>query len=480
MITFKDRTYRFDEIESRIKTGKMDQEDIEFLLEALRSCFFTEDGITMVDENCVTIMSNEAHQKIMGTEASRIVGRRTDELVEDGMFQQSASTLAFESQKQVTITQTIPNGKTILVTATPIFDKNGKITRIINNVRDVPILKQMFDEQLKQETLLQSYKSELTKRTELAGGLIAESSKMRQILRVAERVSGNQSTVIIRGESGVGKGVIARLIHDMSDRESKPMVSINCGAIPASLLESELFGYAAGAFTGANRDGKVGLFEAADGGVVFLDEIGELPLQLQPKLLSFLETGEIMRIGSTKVKKVDCRIIAATNRNLEQMVAEGEFREDLYYRLSVIPIDIPPLRERREDIIPLAIAFLKEENEKNDRKVTMSKELLEAMEQAEWKGNVRQLRNVVERMVILSQHKTLQLSDLPDMSVHEGTPSGETARPKLPVSLPDVVSRVEDDYIDMAMEEGGSVRKAADLLGIPPTTLFRKIKRNRS
>ena len=238
----------------------------------------------------------------------------------------------------------------------------------------------------------------------------------------------------------LGKGMIANLIHAMSKRSDSPMVSINCGAIPANLLESELFGYMPGAFTGANRTGKVGLFEAADGGVVFLDEIGELPLELQPKLLSFLETGEIMRVGSTQVKKVDCRIIAATNRNLKDMVDHNTFREDLYYRLSVIPIHIPPLRERREDIIPLTIRFLKDVNEKNGLNKTLSPEVLEVLKRAEWRGNVRELRNAIERYVVLSLNQEITLTDLPKSGSRRKEEQSLSLE-ELPVSLPDILAR---------------------------------------
>ena len=476
MITFKNKVYEFEEIEQKVLSGDI-AEVKEFIIEALRSCFFTEDGMTVVNEEGVTIMVNGAHRKIMGIEGSKIVGKNTRDLVAEGIFQKSASALVLESKQQETIIQNLANGKTILVTATPVFDEQGKMKRIINNLRDIPILNALYEEQMKSEMLINTYRSELTKYDHIAcNGLIAESTEMRNVLGFAERAAMNDSIVLILGESGVGKGVIAKLIYDMSQRASKPMVSINCGSIPDHLLESELFGYVPGAFTGASRDGKMGLLEVADGGVVFLDEIGELPLNLQPKLLSFLETGEFMRVGSTKVKKADCRVIAATNRDLQEMVEQNEFREDLYYRLSVIPIRIPPLRERREDIIPLAITFLKEINEKNGMNKAISPEVLEVMKQSEWKGNVRELRNTIERCVVLSLNQEISLEDLPQEDHLLKSRELVTAE-KLPVCLPSVVSEIEDEYIALAMKKGGSIRKAAKLLGISPTTLFRKINR---
>ena len=288
MITYKDRVYTFEEIERKILDGNID-EDKDFIIEVLYSCFFTEDGMTVVDKDGITIMTNEAHKKIMGIDGTEIVGKYVGELVSEGVFQESASELVLKSKVQENVTQSLPGGKMILTTSTPVFDDKGQIKRIINNVRDVPVLNELYEKNMIQETLLDAYRSKIQKKDNLERkGLIANSSEMRKVVGFAERAAMNDSIVLILGESGVGKGVIARLIHDMSRRRSKPMVSVNCGAIPEHLLESELFGYVPGAFTGASREGKMGLFEVADGGVVFLDEIGELPVNLQPKLLSFL------------------------------------------------------------------------------------------------------------------------------------------------------------------------------------------------
>ena len=316
MITFRGKEYKFEEIEEKILNDDLDDVK-EFIIEALRSCFFTDEGLTVVDEDGITIMVNGAHKNIMGVKGSEIVGKHVNDLVVNGEIQKSASAVVFETKHQETITQDLANGKTILVTATPIYDETGRIYRIVNNLRDVPILNELYEERMKQAALIDTYRSDIESRTNVEReGIIAESSEMRNVVTFAERVAANDSSVLILGESGTGKGMIARLIHSMSRRQGKPMMSINCGAIPANLLESELFGYVPGAFTGASREGKVGLFEVADGGTIFLDEIGELPLALQPKLLTFLETGEVMKVGSVKAKKVDCRVIAATNKDL--------------------------------------------------------------------------------------------------------------------------------------------------------------------
>ncbi len=477
MITFRGKEYKFEEIEEKILNDDLDDVK-EFIIEALRSCFFTDEGLTVVDEDGITIMVNGAHKNIMGVKGSEIVGKHVNDLVVNGEIQKSASAVVFETKHQETITQDLANGKTILVTATPIYDETGRIYRIVNNLRDVPILNELYEERMKQAALIDTYRSDIESRTNVEReGIIAESSEMRNVVTFAERVAANDSSVLILGESGTGKGMIARLIHSMSRRQGKPMMSINCGAIPANLLESELFGYVPGAFTGASREGKVGLFEVADGGTIFLDEIGELPLALQPKLLTFLETGEVMKVGSVKAKKVDCRVIAATNKDLKKMVKEKLFREDLYYRLSVIPVEIPPLRDRREDIIPLVLFFLREINKKNHINKTMSQELLHTLEAAEWKGNARQLKNMVERLVVMSVRREITVDDMPqDESIERDM--GAATPSELPVSLPEIVGNVEDRYIEKAMKEGGSIRKAAALLGISPASLYRRMNRN--
>ena len=477
MITFRGKEYKFEEIEEKILNDDLDDVK-EFIIEALRSCFFTDEGLTVVDEDGITIMVNGAHKNIMGVKGSEIVGKHVNDLVVNGEIQKSASAVVFETKHQETITQDLANGKTILVTATPIYDETGRIYRIVNNLRDVPILNELYEERMKQAALIDTYRSDIESRTNVEReGIIAESSEMRNVVTFAERVAANDSSVLILGESGTGKGMIARLIHSMSRRQGKPMMSINCGAIPANLLESELFGYVPGAFTGASREGKVGLFEVADGGTIFLDEIGERPLALQPKLLTFLETGEVMNVGSVKAKKVDCRVIAATNKDLKKMVKEKLFREDLYYRLSVIPVEIPPLRDRREDIIPLVLFFLREINKKNHINKTMSQELLHTLEAAEWKGNARQLKNMVERLVVMSVRREITVDDMPqDESIERDM--GAATPSELPVSLPEIVGNVEDRYIEKAMKEGGSIRKAAALLGISPASLYRRMNRN--
>ncbi len=303
-------------------------------------------------------------------------------------------------------------------------------------------------------------------------GIVGRSREIMEVLDLIHRVAPTNATVLLRGESGVGKELFARAIHFLSPRADKPFVAVNCGAIPETLLEAELFGYEKGAFTGAYSS-KKGKFELAQGGTIFLDEIGELPLHLQVKLLRVLQEKEIERLGGTKPIKVDVRIVAATNRNLERMVAEGKFREDLYYRLSVIPIFIPPLRERKEDIPVLVQHFLDRFNKEYDKDVKVSPEVMEAFLRYEWKGNVRELQNVLERMVILDTDGLLTLEDLPPEIRNRKEPKP----PPIPTNGESIWD-VERRLIEKALEESGFViKEAAKRLGMTPRQVSYRIKK---
>ena len=305
-------------------------------------------------------------------------------------------------------------------------------------------------------------------------GIVGRSKEILEVLDLIHRVAPTNATVLLRGESGVGKELFARAIHFLSPRADKPFVAVNCGAIPENLLEAELFGYEKGAFTGAYSS-KKGKFELAQGGTIFLDEIGELPLQLQVKLLRVLQEKEIERLGGTKPVKVDVRIVAATNRDLEAMVREGKFREDLYYRLSVIPIFIPPLRERKEDIPVLVQHFLERFKKEYNKEVTVSPEVMDAFLNYEWKGNVRELQNVLERMVILDNDGVLTVGDLP-----REIRGGQSERPRyVPVSTNgESIWDVERRLIEEALEESGFViKEAAKRLGMTPRQVSYRIKK---
>jgi DNA-binding NtrC family response regulator len=302
-------------------------------------------------------------------------------------------------------------------------------------------------------------------------GLVAESESMRRVLDFARRVAQVDSTVLLAGESGVGKEAVAKLIHGLSARAHRPFVAINCAAVPETLLESELFGHARGSFTGATQD-RLGLFEAASAGTLLLDEIGDLPFGMQAKLLRVLQEREVRRVGENRVRPVDVRVIAATHRDLPAEVAAGRFRQDLYYRLRVIEVRVPPLRERREDILPLARAFVAEVARRTKTRVNgLTPRAADQLQRWGWPGNVRELQNVIERAVVLAQGSRVDLEDLPD-EVRSAIPARDAPGGEL------TLADVEREYILSVLRSvGGNKARAAGQLGIGTATLFRKLKR---
>ena len=312
--------------------------------------------------------------------------------------------------------------------------------------------------------------------SEPATGVVAQSERMQRVIEEARRVSRVDSTVLITGESGVGKEVIARLIHDESARAARPFVAINCAAVPEALIESELFGHIRGSFTGATQD-RVGLFESANGGTLLLDEIGDLPLPVQVKLLRVLQEREFRRVGENRNRRVDVRVLAATLRDLPGEVAAGRFRQDLFYRLRVIEIRIPPLRERREDILPIARQVLTETSARMKLPVTgFTPAAADQMLRWGWPGNVRELQNVVERALVLARGTRIELEDLPDEVRHSSQATGSPGVAPASRALADVE---RDHILGVVDAVEGNRTKAAAILGIGPATLFRKLKEYR-
>ncbi|MGW8272709.1 MAG: sigma 54-interacting transcriptional regulator, partial [Thermodesulfovibrionales bacterium] len=304
--------------------------------------------------------------------------------------------------------------------------------------------------------------------------IIGQSDRMQEVFEFIHSVAPSKANVLLRGESGTGKELVAKAIHFMSSRSSGPFVKFNCASIPEGLLESELFGHEKGAFTGATSMRK-GRFELAHGGTIFLDEVGDLPLALQPKILRVLQEREFERVGSEKTIQVDARLIAATSRNLEKSVADGKFREDLYYRLNVVPILLPPLRERREDIPILVEHFLVKYNEENGKSVTMGAGVLDVLMRHDWPGNVRELENTIERLVVMSRDKAIALRDLPFNIV-------EVSRVRRQASaqdaLPATLESLERERLLDALERSGWVQaRAARILGITSRQIGYKMKK---
>ncbi|OPY92439.1 MAG: Transcriptional regulatory protein ZraR [Syntrophaceae bacterium PtaU1.Bin231] len=435
------------------------------------------DGIWVMDGEGVILRINKAGERISGSPARVFVGRNIRELVERGLIDQSAALLVMEKKERVTINQTVltATGEAVLlVTANPVFDEEGRLVRIVTNTRDISELIRLRDQLAREKEVSRRYMTELVHLRTLQNGdsgLIFRSAAMQRIAELSSRIADVDSTVLITGESGTGKEIIARLIHRLGRGDKKPFITISCGAIPEQLLESELFGYEGGSFTGARREGKPGMFELAHTGTLFLDEIGELPLRLQVKLLTSLQRKEICRVGGTKPIAVDVRIIAATNKDLGSMLKDRTFREDLYYRLMVVPIDVPPLRQRKEDIPPLVHHFLAEFNKHFGFEKTISPPVMDRLVNYDWPGNVRELKNVVERMMVMSRGGEVPPDDLPEF-VNLKRPL-----PKAGARLNDALAETEMVLLAETYKEHRSWRKVADVLGIDRSTVYRKVSK---
>jgi len=433
------------------------------------------DGLAIQDSDTRLLLLNPAFYKIMGFENVPCIGRTTREMVEEGTVDNSAGLKVVETGKPQTVIINTKSGQQVLSSGVPVFDKNGKIHRIYCNLRDITelnILKEKYEESQK---LASKYFIELQEARKQADQtqFIARSASMKQILDTLYRIAAVDATVLILGESGVGKDLIAKMIHNASPRKENGLfIKINCGAIPGELLESELFGYEAGAFTGAARAGKPGYFELADKGSIFLDEIGDLPLKLQVKLLSVVQDQEVTRIGSTRSKRIDVRIIAATNQDLEKMIETGRFREDLYYRLNVVPISIPPLRDRVDEIPFLLIHFLERYAKKYIRRMKMSKEFVNFLCEYKWPGNVRELANLIEHLVVVTNEEVLKPDHLP----RKYFPATDAVDFRLlpHMSFREAMDIYEASLIRDALTRYGTLEETAHRLGISMSSLTRK------
>ena len=441
----------------------------------------THDALCIVDGESRLLMANPAFERVMETNNSETVGRKISDLVKGGMSDTGASLHVIKTGKPQTVVIKMRSGKEVLSTGVPVFDRNGRIDRIYCNLRDITELNRLKEECAQSQKLISKYLVELNEVKRLRtmrSQFIAHSKEMKQIMETAYRIARVDTTVLLLGESGVGKDLIARIMHEASPRdEMGTFIKINCGAIPGELLESELFGYEPGAFTGASKEGKAGYFEIADKGTLFLDEIGDLPLRLQVKLLGVIQDQEITRVGGVKPKKVDVRIIAATNRDLEKMVKNGKFREDLYYRLSVVPMSIPPLRQRRDDIPFLLVHYLDRYNKKYGLEAKLSKETVDILCSYKWPGNVRELANLLEHLLVVSNDQFIKPEHLPKKyTASNSLMDDEFEGVQEMKSLRQEVSKYEQTVIKKALAQANSLEEASQKLGISLSTLTRRMR----
>lgn len=475
-----------DEISESLARGRV--EDAAAQVEALRveneSCVdFKEvvdsllDGVYITDGAGVTRYVNPAYCKHLGVQPESLIGRSVSEIAEEGsLFHKTVSADVIKLGRNVTATGIASNGRgkavPTYVTGVPIFDEAGQVKNVSVSVFDTDALMYRVTEFRKTVHVEQAVKI-LDRGSEgEMSVMVGDAPAIREIRRTIARAAPTDVTILITGESGVGKEVIADRIYYASDRQGKPFVKVNCTAIPANLLESELFGYEKGAFTGALNQGKAGLFELANSGTILLDEIGDLPYQLQTKLLRVLQQKEIMRLGGTKPISLDVRVIAATNADLKKKMQEGSFREDLYYRLSTIPINVPPLRERPEDILKLVKHYFFEYCTKHAHTIAVPDETLAVFQNYSWPGNVRELQNVIEYMVICCEGNVLSPTVLADYLGMDGQNVNLH-----PASLKAALDEYEKAIIARALEEYGGVRKAAQALDVDPSTISRKARK---
>lgn len=442
-----------------------------------------EDGIYLSDRHGVTVWVNKAYEKLTELGREHFKGKNVRELVASGTFNRVLNPRIVKTGKPDSMVQEFGKDKKIVVLqGFPIFDDNGDVDLVVTFARDVTAMTTLREKIVEQRNDIERYQGRMVHMLDRQreGEDFFVSQGMRDLLQSLARIAETDATVLLLGETGVGKEVLARFIHDRSPRKNKIFMKVDCTCIAENLIESELFGYARGAFSGADSQGRAGYFEIADGGTVFLDEIGDLPLPMQSKLLRILQDREFMRVGSSKPRKADVRIIAATNRNLAEDSENGLFRRDLYYRLNVAKFVVPPLRERRGDIPLLARHFLNVYSQKYKKHMRLSANAAKALSVYPWPGNVRELQNMMLRLVITSEHEFLDVRDLPERV--RGLPPSrkKIALPAESRPLKDIINDIEAAMLQEALERLGSVNKVAEFFHINRSTIFRKIHPEKS
>lgn len=426
-----------------------------------------QEAICITDKNYIVRYWNKYAEKLYNIQRDEIVGKKID------LFFPNAIALDVAKSKKIykDVYHSPREGSHIIINAAPIII-DGEFKGVISTEKDISDIRSINEELEKIRERAEFLEEEILRITGKWNSIESKNKKMQTMMEIARRVAPTTTSILITGESGTGKEVFARAIHEESNVKGN-FIPVNCSAIPNDLFESEFFGYDKGAFTGANIFGKKGFFEMAKDGTLFLDEIADLPLFMQSKLLRALEDRQIKRIGAEKYIGINTRIIAATNKSLEKLVEEGKFREDLYYRLNVIRINLPPLRERKEDIIPLLEHFLKEASrDKKIKKYKLDKEAVKILTKYSWKGNIRELKNAAEQIVILSSSDVIRKDDLPEYILK----NTETVYHTDKKTLRDALCEYEKSMIVNTLKNtDGNIAKAANILGIPRSTLHYKI-----
>jgi len=451
-------------------------------------------GIYIIDGQGIVMKVNEVAASLIGLEKEKMIGMNINDLAENGIVDQALTPSILKSKKPMTRPlYVIKSNKYIMASGMPIFDKNNKILFVVVIEHDMTIVKELRESLEQAKQVADTIKSELSDRNLLElqnREIIAEAPAMNQVLTILLKLSKmDASNILITGESGTGKGLLSKFVHQNGSRNNKPFISINCAALPDMLLEAELFGYEKGAFTGASDAGKAGLFELANQGTIFLDEIGDLPFSVQAKLLKFLDDGEIRRVGGTKAIHVDCIVIAATNHKLEELVQKKKFRQDLYFRLNIFPVHIPPIRERREDILKISNFYLKKYNKIFKQKKRFSEKCLEQLQAYDFPGNVRELKNIIKNAVVIKEKDILN-KILPPGRIRLESPvyssgyspaetqNASTTKPSKPLGLTEKLLEFERKSLEQTLGRFDSTRDMASHLGISQSTVVRKLKKH--
>lgn len=455
-----------------------------------------EEEIFITDEYGFIQFLNPYAEKVCGVKLSEVIGWHVDDLEKKGIISSSISKEVFRLHKTCNRMMELHTGDTVMATGIPLYGKDGRLAYVLATSKNAAELRNLLShlEELTGELDKKESKiNELSNIIIAQGNYVMESSEMQSVLRNIMKVATTDATVLVEGESGTGKEVVADLIHKFSSRSSEVFVKINCANIPENLLESEFFGYEPGAFTGASRQGKIGKIEMANGGTLFLDELGEMPLSLQAKILEVLQEKEFVRVGGGKQIAVDVRFIAATNRDLLAMVKEGTFRRDLYYRLNVIKINLPPLRHRFDDIEPLSLSFLQKYNARFGKSKVLAPSAISFFQRYDWPGNVRELMHLIERLVIVCDNDVISIFDVEANLNQETLPVSEEfqvpaenyfelekekEKEKEPMSLKDAKHELEITMVRNAYEQYHSSYKVAELLDISQAAVMKILKRH--
>lgn len=439
-----------------------------------------EDGFYFSNGEGETLWNNDASEKILGSKREELRGKSVWELEGRGIMNPSITKMVLEAGESVSSVQTTQQGRQYFVSGYIIPWEQEKLVVVLS--RDITKDMQTTKQLEQAEILLRFYSQEvrgirLQRNKEKGEQFTGKSKAFTNTVDLLKKVAAVDTTVLLSGETGVGKSSAAGKIHEFSDRHEGPFISINCGSIPESLMESELFGFKKGSFTGAYQGGKVGLVELADRGTLFLDEIGEVPMHIQSKLLQLVQHKTYLPIGETAPRTVDARIITATNKNLKEMISRQTFREDLYYRLNVLPVNLPALRHREEDIYPLLQVALDRFNSQHAKQRRFTSTVLKLLQDYSWPGNIRELENVVERMVITAEEDDMNTSDLPDDIIQEVSGGRYSFADGANRTLAEAVEELEQKMILEAEAKHSSTRRAAAALGLSQSSYMRRKKK---